>query len=125
LVALGVVAACYCFLRLADVIAALVVIRIMIQFLVQAVGFIVLRIRRPDMPRPFHMWLYPVPALLAIAGFVFILINRPDFQQQVRYAMVILIVGIVIYLVRAARRHEWPFGTEARAMVEEAPGQSG
>jgi len=125
LVALGVVAAGYCFLRLADVIAALVVIRIMIQFLVQAVGFIVLRIRRPNMPRPFHMWLYPLPALIAIAGFVFILINRPDFQQQVRYAMVILIVGIVIYLVRAARRHEWPFGTAAGAMVDEAPGQSG
>ena len=83
-----------------------------------------LRIRRPDMPRPFRMWLYPLPALAAIAGFVFILINRPDFQRQVRYAMVILIVGIVIYLVRAARRNEWPFGREARPL-EPAPGESG
>jgi amino acid transporter len=97
----------------------------MIQFLVQAVGFIVLRVRRPDMPRPFHMWLYPLPALLAIAGFVFILVNRPDFQRQVRYAMVILIVGIVIYLVRAARRREWPFGTATRVIAGEAPGASG
>jgi amino acid transporter len=125
LVALGVVAAAYCFLRLADVIAALVVIRIMIQFLVQAVGFIVLRIRRPDMPRPFHMWLYPAPALLAIAGFIFILVNRPDFQRQVRYAMVILIAGIVIYLVRAARRHEWPFGSRAGPVAEQVSGESG
>ena len=125
LLALGLVAAAYCFLRLADVIAALVVIRIMIQFLVQAVGLIVLRIRRPDMPRPFRMWLYPVPALVAIAGFVFILINRHDFLRQVRYATVILIVGVVIYLIRSAQRHEWPFGAGAETLAEQAPGRSG
>src|ERR1700690_1659747 len=76
LLALGFVAMLFCFLRLADVIAALVVIRIMLQFIVQAIGVMVLRRRRPDMPRPFRMWLYPVPALLAIAGFTFILLSR-------------------------------------------------
>jgi APA family basic amino acid/polyamine antiporter len=123
LLALGLVAAACCFLRLADVIAALVVIRIMIQFLVQAVGLIVLRIRRPDLPRPFRMWLYPVPALVAIAGFVFILINRHDFLRQVRYATVILIAGIVIYMVRAVQRREWPFGAQNPALAEETPGE--
>ena len=44
LLALGVVAAAFCFLRLRDAIAALVVIRLILQFLVQAVGVIVLRI---------------------------------------------------------------------------------
>src|ERR1700735_1494669 len=73
LLALGVVAAAFCFLRLKDAIAALVVIRIILQFLVQAIGLIVLRIRRPDLPRPFRMWLYPVPALVAWAGFFFLL----------------------------------------------------
>jgi len=63
--ALAGVAALFCFLRLADLIAALVVIRIILQFLVQSIGVIVLRIRRPEMPRPFRMWLYPVPALVA------------------------------------------------------------
>src|SRR3954464_12532787 len=52
LLALGAVAACACFLKLQEVIAALVVIRITLQFLFQSVGIIVLRIRRPDMPRP-------------------------------------------------------------------------
>ena len=60
LLALGGVAMLFCLLRLADVIAALVVIRILLQFIVQAVGVMVLRMRRPDMPRPFRMWLYPV-----------------------------------------------------------------
>src|SRR5262245_1815784 len=43
------------------------------EFLLQAIGVIVLRIRRPDLPRQFRVWLYPVPALVAIAGFIFIL----------------------------------------------------
>ena len=109
LLALGVVAAAFCFLRLKDAIAALVVIRIIVQFLVQALGLIVLRIRRPDMPRPFRMWLYPLPALLASAGFVFILFSRANWQKEVKYAAVILLTGLIIYMIRAWTESEWPF----------------
>ena len=109
LLALAGVAALFCFLRLADLIAALVVIRIILQFLVQSIGVIVLRIRRPDMERPFRMWLYPLPALVAAGSFVFILISRKGFLREIRYAAVILLVGIVVYCVRAWRRREWPF----------------
>jgi amino acid transporter len=77
-----------------------------LQFLVQSIGVIVLRIRRPDMPRPFRMWLYPVPALVAAGSFIFILRDR---WREVRYAGVILVVGLMIYCVRAWRRGEWPF----------------
>ena len=119
LLALGVVAAAFCFLRLKDAIAALVVIRIIIQFLVQAVGLIVLRVRRPEMVRPFRMWLYPVPALLACAGFIFILFNRVNALREVRYAAVILLTGVIIYMIRAWRGREWPFGeaTEMGARI--------
>src|ERR1019366_8366141 len=110
LLALAGVAALFCFLRLADLIAALVVIRIILQFLVQSIGVIVLRIRRPEMARPFRMWLYPVPALVAAGSFVFILISRTGFLREIRYAALILVVGIVVYCVRAWRRREWPFG---------------
>ncbi len=109
LLALGLVAACFCLLRLADVIAALVVIRIIIQFLVQAIGLMVLRARRPDFPRPFRMWLYPIPVVLAICGFIFLLFSRPNFLKEVRYAAVILIAGVIIYFVQAWRQKQWPF----------------
>lgn len=109
LLALGGVAALCCFLSLADVIAALVVIRIMLQFLMQAIGLIVLRIRRPDLPRPFRMWLYPVPALVASAGFLFVLISRTNSFTQIRYALVILVSGTIIYLLRSWRNRQWPF----------------
>jgi amino acid transporter len=88
-----------------------VVIRLILQFLVQAVGVIVLRIRRPEMPRPFRMWLYPLPALLATAGFLFILFKRENWQKEMRYAVVILLTGIVIYMIRAWKDGQWPFAT--------------
>jgi amino acid transporter len=119
LIMLGAVAMAFCFLSLADVIAALVVIRITLQFLVQAIGVIVLRIRRPDMPRPFRMWLYPLPALLASAGFVFVLFARTNSMKQIRYAVVILVTGLIIYFLRAWKNDEWPFGRAVRALVKE------
>ena len=109
LLALGGVAMLFCLLSLADLIAALVVIRILLQFLVQAIGLIVLRIRRPDLPRPFRMWLYPLPALIASVGFVFVVVNRTNSLKQIRYAAVILITGLAIYMFRAWRHGEWPF----------------
>jgi amino acid transporter len=120
LLALGLVALLFCFFSLADVIAALVVIRIMLQFLVQAIGVIVLRIRRPDLPRPFRMWLFPLPALIAIVGFLFILIKRQNALREIRYAAVILLLGLIVYLLRAWRSREWPFGEGAALAMQQA-----
>jgi amino acid transporter len=120
LVTLGGVAAVFCFLRLADVIAALVVIRITLQFLVQAIGLIVLRVRRPEMPRPFRMWLYPLPALIASVGFIYILFIRVNALKEIRYVVVILLLGMAIYLVRARWLDEWPFGRSVSPALERA-----
>jgi len=76
---------------------------------VQAVGVIVLRIRRPEMKRPFRMWLYPLPALIAAGSFIFILVSRRGFLREIRYAAIILVVGIAVYCVRSWRKREWPF----------------
>ncbi len=113
LLALTGVAAMFCFLRLADLIASLVVIRIVLQYLVQAVGLIVLRIKQPELPRPFKMWLYPLPALLASFGFLYMLAMRKDALREIRYAVIILVVGVLIYMVRAWRIKEWPFEEES------------
>ena len=109
LLALGATALVFCFFRLADVISALVVIRILLQFLLQAIGVIVLRIRRPEMRRPFRMWLYPLPSVLAILGFGYIVIKRPAALKEIRYAAVILVAGLILYFIRALRNRDWPF----------------
>jgi amino acid transporter len=121
LLALGGVAAVFCLLRLADIIAALVVIRIMLQFLVQTVGLLILRATRPDFPRPFRMWLYPIPALLSICGFVYVLFKRKAFEREISFALVILVVGLAIYFIRSWRRREWPFINAVAAAAEMSP----
>ena len=100
LLMLGAAAICFCFFSLADVIAALVVLRILLQFLMQHIGVMVLRRTQPEMKRPFRMLLYPLPPLLAIAGFVYILVERTNFQREIVGAVVVIAVGTVIFLAR-------------------------
>lgn len=114
LVALGVVATVFCFFDLSSVIAALVAIRIVLQYVLQQVGVMLLRARRPDMPRPFRIWLYPVPPLLALAGFFFIVFSRPHASRELIFALIVAVAGTVLYLLRAFRRREWPFGVDSQ-----------
>jgi amino acid transporter len=109
LLALGIVAIGCCFLRLKDIIAALVVIRLIVQFLAQTVGVVYFRIKNPQIERPFKMWLYPLPAILAFIGFVYVLFSRQNFQKEVKYAIVLLIIGSILYFYRAWRGMFWPF----------------
>ncbi len=108
LLTLGLVTAVFCTLRLQDLIAALVVIRIMVQFLMQIFGLLLLRARRPDFPRPFRMYLYPIPALLAALGFIYILYARPTLKE-IRFGAVIAFIGLIIFMARSWQRKEWPF----------------
>jgi amino acid transporter len=109
LVTLGLVACCFCFFSLAQVITWLVITRILLQFMLQQVGVIVLRIRQPDLPRPFRIPLYPLPPLAAIAGFIFIVVTRATAWSTIAGAATIAISGTIIYLIRARIRREWPF----------------
>ena len=109
LIALGLVASGFCFFSLAQVITMLVITRILLQFFLQQVGVILLRIQRPELPRPFKMPLYPLPPLVAIAGFVFILVNRSHALGGLAVAGGIALSGTLIYLFRARRLGEWPF----------------
>jgi len=101
LLVLAGVACCFCFFSLGDVIAALVVLRILLQFGLQHVGVMVLRWKQPEMKRPFRMWLYPLPPLLALAGFGFLVVSRVEFGREVALAAVVAVLGTVVFGVRA------------------------
>jgi amino acid transporter len=111
LLTLGGVAALFCVFRLIDVITGLVVIRITLQFLMQIIGLLLLRARRPDFPRPFRMYFYPLPALLASIGFLYVLFWRRGSGRDMSYALVIVVTGVVVFLTRSWRRKEWPFSS--------------
>ncbi len=109
LVALGVVGALFCFFTLAQVITMLVITRILLQFFLQQFGVIYLRVRQPNLVRPFRMPLYPLPPLVAMAGFGFLLVYRAHAFMELGVAAGIAISGTLIYLIRAVRLREWPF----------------
>ncbi|HEY5083460.1 MAG TPA: APC family permease [Rhizomicrobium sp.] len=109
LLVLGAISIFFCLFRLADLIAALVITRIVFQFLLQAIGLIAFRKRLGGQPNPFHMPLYPIPALLAIAGFLFVLFHGASLSKEVEFAAVLLLAGLAIYLLRSLARREWPF----------------
>ena len=115
LVALGVVASAFCFLTLAQVITLLVITRIVLQFFLQHVGVMLLRAQRPQLDRPFKMPLYPLPPLVAMAGFIFVLVNRSHAVQGLGVAAAIACSGTLLYLWRAKRLGEWPFEGKRRS----------
>ena len=70
--AIGGLTAVFCFLPLQHVIDAAVTVRILVQFVGQIIALHILHTKRPDVPLPFRMWLYPIPSLAALAGWVFL-----------------------------------------------------
>jgi amino acid transporter len=113
LVALGLVASAFCFFSLQQVITMLVITRILLQYLFQHVGVMYLRYKRPELPRPFRIPLYPLPPLAAMAGFIFIVVNRSNALEGLAVAAGIGVSGSLLYLVRARRLGQWPFNQPA------------
>ncbi len=112
LVALGRVGAAFCFFTLTQVITMLVITRILLQFFLQQAGVILLRIRQPNLARPFRIPLYPLPPLAAMAGFAFILVNRAHAHGELAVAAAIAASGTFLYLLRARRIGQWPFARQ-------------
>ena len=68
----------------------------------------VLRRRQPQLPRPYKMWLYPLPSLVALAGWIYI--YKSAGTRPIVLSLVWLAAGVVAYLVWARLERIWPFG---------------
>jgi amino acid transporter len=104
LLTLGGVTLLCCIFRLQEVITTLVVIRILFQFLLQGTATLLPKHRRQRRERGFRMPFYPLPILLALSGFLFILFSRPNFLKEMRTAGFILFAGVAVYAFRHVRR---------------------
>ena len=107
LVFIGGAGALACWFDLGTLIAALVIIEKIARDIGQALAVIVIRCYRPEIKLPFKMWLYPLPALIALAGWIYIL--GTNQWQIVVWGLVLMFVGIGAYLGQAKVRREWPF----------------
>lgn len=93
--------------RLGDVITAILAMRIVIQFVGQAIGLILLHRRRKPEFFPFRMPLYPLPVLLAIAVWLFIFFSTGlTFMLS---GLTVIGLGVVAFLITAGVRKQWPF----------------
>jgi amino acid transporter len=101
--------------KLKTVIAAVLAMRLIVQFIGQAVGVMLLRRRWPPERLPFKMWLYPLPALLTIAGWLWLFFRT---GRAMWWGLLVIGLGLVVFFVRAKVRREWPFGEPGSAAAQ-------
>ena len=107
LIVLGVIAIICSFFSLDIVIDALISTRILIQFMGQIFALILLRRRAPDMPRPYKMWLYPIPSLVALIGWIFIFATTA--WPVIALGLGTLALGAIFFFVWSWYTGRWPF----------------
>ncbi|AQT82786.1 amino acid permease [Mycolicibacterium litorale] len=93
---------------LTTIINAAVATLVIIQSLAQVAAIIVLRRRQPDLPRPYRQWLYPVPTIIALVGWVYIYISAE--WLSIGLSLCWIAIGCVAFLVYAKTERTWPFG---------------
>ena len=81
--------------KMKDVITAIITMRIVVQFIGQSVGVIYWHKNKPHDTRPYKMWLYPLPAIIGIIIWLFILFTSP--WQFIGAAALIISAGILVF----------------------------
>ena len=97
--------------KLATVIEAILAMRILVQFIGQAVGIIMLRRKWASERFPFKMWLYPIPAGLAIILWLVLFMAT---GWQMLFGVAAILAGVIVFLVRSKGLKEWPFAEATR-----------
>jgi APA family basic amino acid/polyamine antiporter len=115
LVLIGVLCIVASFFGLVQIITALILARILVVFCGQIVGLFLLRKYRREVPRPFKMWLYPVPAVVALVGWLYAFAS-PAAQaggwKYMLYAFGTIAAGLVAYFILARQKRDWPFSRQ-------------
>ena len=85
------------FMKLSEVISSILAMRIIVQFIAQAVGVVLLRKKFGNKDLPFKMWLFPLPVVVSIAIWIFLFISTGWFALL---GSLIAITGVIVYLVK-------------------------
>ncbi|RYZ25966.1 MAG: amino acid permease [Chitinophagaceae bacterium] len=105
--------------RMGDIISGILAMRIMVQFIGQAVGVVLIRQRNGKESLPYKMPLYPLPVILAIAMWLFVFYATG--RAVIISFLVVLLSGIIVYLLQAKIKKQWPF--QAASNLREFPEQ--
>src|SRR5213594_4269527 len=107
LVVLGVLSILAGFVSLGVVIDALITTRILVQFIGQIGAVTLLRRRSPELPRPYRMWLYPLPSLVALLGWIFVFATTP--LSVIAFGLGALLLGVICFGAWSWNGKTWPF----------------
>ena len=110
-IVLGLISIICSFFSLDIVIDALITTRILVQFIGQIFALTLLRRNQPNMIRPYRMWLYPVPSIIALAGWIFIF-STAD-KMVILLGLGTLGLGAIFFLIWSWRSQRWPFDEAA------------
>jgi amino acid transporter len=101
LLTLGAIAFVFSLLfKMKEVITAIITMRILIQFVSQAVGIIAWHIQKKNEPMPYKMPLFPIPAIISICIWLFILLSSE--AKFIGFALGIILIGLILYKIKSS-----------------------
>ncbi|MEU0499039.1 APC family permease [Mycobacterium sp. NPDC006124] len=121
-IAMGVITIIGSLFTLTTIINAAVATLVIIQSLAQVAAIVVLRRRQPNLQRPYRQWLYPVPTIIALIGWVYVYYSAT--WLSIALSLGWIVIGCVAFLIYAKAETTWPFGPkEIRETYVEEPAQ--
>ncbi|MEO8769812.1 MAG: APC family permease [Ferruginibacter sp.] len=93
--------------RMGDIISGILAMRIMVQFVGQAIGVLLLRERKGKDHLPYKMPLYPVPVFLAIMMWLFVFYATG--LTIITSFLAVFGSGLAVYFFLAKLNSQWPF----------------
>jgi amino acid transporter len=95
LLVIGAIAIPFCFFSLGQLVSWLIQVQILLRFIWQCAAVVLLRKYRPDIPQPFTMWLYPLPAYLSGALWLYIFATGP--WEGIAFSFAFLAASVLAY----------------------------
>ncbi len=111
LLGMGACSAFACLFSLQSLITALIVTQTLLQFAAQCVAVMLLRKQKREAVGSYRMPLYPLPALVALTGWTYIVVTSG--LRYMAIAALFLVAGAAVFLFRARRSASWPFAEAA------------
>ena len=93
--------------KMQQVITAIIVVRILIQFFGQGAALLAYHRQHPNARFPYRMWLYPVPAIIAMAVWLFIFFSAE--AVYIAGSLGIIVTGCLLFLAKSYWEGKWPF----------------
>jgi hypothetical protein len=86
-----------------------------VQFVGQILAVFLLRRNKPEMPRPYRIWLYPIPNLVALGGWIFIFATTD--WPIILFGMGTLALGVICFFIWSWQTKQWPFAPKVQGGV--------